>query len=107
MVKAPGTLTAWGHRCWGYPTTIAAPPAPGWSSAGCRSGARCWPSRATEGGMPDAPDQPPGREDALNRVLADCLDALGRGEAPDLSAWQARYPAFAAELADLFAARAQ
>src|SRR2546423_1341126 len=52
--------------------------------------------------MPDAQAQPSGREDALNRVLADCLDALGRGEPPDLPAWQARYPAFAAELADLF-----
>src|SRR5438477_536579 len=55
--------------------------------------------------MPDAQAQPSGREDALNRVLADCLDALGRGDPPDLPAWQARYPAFAAELADLFAAR--
>src|SRR5919201_1547452 len=57
--------------------------------------------------MADAPAQPSAREDALNRVLADCLDALGRGEPPDLPAWQARYPAFAAELADLFSARAQ
>jgi WD40 repeat protein len=57
--------------------------------------------------MADAPAQPSGGEDALNRVLADCLDALGRGDPPDLAAWQARYPAFAAELADLFAARAQ
>jgi WD40 repeat protein len=55
--------------------------------------------------MSDAHAQPSGREDALNRVLADCLDALGRGDPPDLPAWQARYPAFASELADLFAAR--
>jgi WD40 repeat protein len=45
------------------------------------------------------------RDDALNRVLADFLDALGRGDAPDLPAWQARYPAFASDLADLLAAR--
>jgi WD40 repeat protein len=38
-------------------------------------------------------------------VLADFLDALQHGGPPDLPAWQARYPAFAAELADLFAAR--
>jgi WD40 repeat protein len=57
--------------------------------------------------MSDAQAQPSGREDALNRVLADFLDALGRGDPPDLLAWQARYPAFAAELADLFAARAK
>ena len=46
-----------------------------------------------------------GREESLNRVLADFLDALGRGDRVDLPAWQARYPAFAAELADLVAAR--
>jgi WD40 repeat protein len=51
------------------------------------------------------PAQPPGGEDALNRVLADFLDALGRGDRVDLPAWQARYPAFAAELAELVAAR--
>jgi serine/threonine-protein kinase len=45
------------------------------------------------------------REDALNRVLADLLDALGRGDPVDLPAWQARHPAFAAELSDLIAAR--
>jgi WD40 repeat protein len=45
------------------------------------------------------------REDALNRVLADFLDALGRGDLVDLPAWQARHPEFAAELADLVAAR--
>jgi WD40 repeat protein len=45
------------------------------------------------------------REDALNGVLADLLDALGRGDSVDLPAWQARYPSFAAELADLVAAR--
>jgi hypothetical protein len=38
-------------------------------------------------------------------VLADLLDALGRGDPVDLAAWQARYPSFAAELADLVAAR--
>jgi WD40 repeat protein len=38
-------------------------------------------------------------------VLADFLDALGRGEPPDLHAWQARHPAFASDLADLLAAR--
>jgi WD40 repeat protein/tRNA A-37 threonylcarbamoyl transferase component Bud32 len=46
-----------------------------------------------------------GREDRLNRVLAEFLDALGRGDRVDLPDWQARYPAFAAELADLVAAR--
>jgi WD40 repeat protein/tRNA A-37 threonylcarbamoyl transferase component Bud32 len=38
-------------------------------------------------------------------VLADLLDALGRGDPVDLPAWQARYPSFAAELADLVTAR--
>jgi WD40 repeat protein/tRNA A-37 threonylcarbamoyl transferase component Bud32 len=42
---------------------------------------------------------------ALNGVLADLLDALGRGDPVDLPAWQARHPSFAAELADLVAAR--
>ena len=46
-----------------------------------------------------------GREDDLNGVLADILDAFGRGDQVDLLAWQARYPSFAAELADLCAAR--
>jgi WD40 repeat protein len=55
--------------------------------------------------MPDRPPPTAGREDALNRVLADLLDALGRGDRVDLPAWQARYPSFAAELADLLAAR--
>jgi WD40 repeat protein/tRNA A-37 threonylcarbamoyl transferase component Bud32 len=55
--------------------------------------------------MPNGHDQSAGHEDALNRVLADLLDALGRGDRVDLPAWQARYPSFAAELADLFAAR--
>ena len=45
------------------------------------------------------------REDALNRVLADFLDALGGGESVDLPAWQARFPSFASDLADLLAAR--
>jgi WD40 repeat protein/serine/threonine protein kinase len=45
------------------------------------------------------------REDALNRVLADFLDTLGRGDRIDLPAWQARYPSFAADLAELLAAR--
>ena len=45
------------------------------------------------------------REDALNRVLADFLDALGRGDRVDLRAWQTRYPSFAGDLADLLAAR--
>jgi WD40 repeat protein/tRNA A-37 threonylcarbamoyl transferase component Bud32 len=45
------------------------------------------------------------REDALNRVLADLLDALGRGDPVDLPAWQARYPSFATDLADLVTAR--
>jgi WD40 repeat protein len=54
---------------------------------------------------PNAHAPSAGREDRLNRVLADFLDALGRGERVDLPAWQARYPAFAAELADLVAAR--
>ena len=55
--------------------------------------------------MPSGHAQPSGREDALNRVLADFLDALGRSGRVDLPAWQARYPSFADELADLFAAR--
>src|SRR5262245_35923931 len=55
--------------------------------------------------MPDRHPQTAGREDALNRVLADLLDALGRGDRVDLPAWQARYPSFAAELGDLLAAR--
>jgi WD40 repeat protein len=38
-------------------------------------------------------------------VLADFLDALQHADPPDLPAWQARYPSFAADLADLFAAR--
>jgi WD40 repeat protein len=54
---------------------------------------------------PNGPPASAGREDALNGALADLLDALGRGEPVDLPAWQARYPAFAAELADLVAAR--
>jgi WD40 repeat protein/tRNA A-37 threonylcarbamoyl transferase component Bud32 len=37
--------------------------------------------------------------------LADFLDTLARGAPVNLPAWQARYPAFAAELADLVAAR--
>jgi WD40 repeat protein len=54
--------------------------------------------------MPNGETQPSGSQDLLNRVLADLLDALGRGDPVDLSAWQARYPCFAAELADLLAA---
>jgi WD40 repeat protein len=45
------------------------------------------------------------RENALNRVLAEFLDALRRGDRVDLPAWQARFPAFAVDLADLLAAR--
>jgi WD40 repeat protein len=48
---------------------------------------------------------PLGDEDALNCVLADLLDTLGRGDKVDLPVWQARYPSFAADLADLLAAR--
>jgi WD40 repeat protein len=44
-------------------------------------------------------------EESLHRVLADFLDALARDAPVDLPSWQARYPAFAAELADLAAAR--
>jgi WD40 repeat protein len=55
--------------------------------------------------MSDRSPPTAGREDALNRVLADLLDALGRGDRVDLPAWQARYPSFADELADLCAAR--
>jgi WD40 repeat protein len=55
--------------------------------------------------MPNEHAHSAGREDALNRVLADMLDALGRGDGVDLPAWQARYPTFSAELADLVAAR--
>jgi WD40 repeat protein len=46
-----------------------------------------------------------GREGDLNRVLADILDAFGRGDQVDVLAWQARYPSLASELADLCAAR--
>ncbi len=46
-----------------------------------------------------------GREDSLNRVLADFLDALEFEGRVDLPAWQTRHPAFASELADLVAAR--
>jgi eukaryotic-like serine/threonine-protein kinase len=46
-----------------------------------------------------------GCDAALERVLADFLDALARCEPVDLAAWQSRYPAFAADLADLCAAR--
>jgi WD40 repeat protein len=55
--------------------------------------------------MPNRRAQPSGDEDALNRVLADFLDALGRGDQVDLPDWQARYPSYAADLADLFVAR--
>jgi WD40 repeat protein/tRNA A-37 threonylcarbamoyl transferase component Bud32 len=48
---------------------------------------------------------PPVPEEALNGVLANLLDALTSGKPVDLSAWQARYPAFAGELAELIAAR--
>jgi hypothetical protein len=48
--------------------------------------------------------QSSGPQDPLNGVLADLLDALGRGEPVDLAAWQSRYPCFAAEIADLLAA---
>jgi WD40 repeat protein len=51
----------------------------------------------------DYTSQPDG-EDALNRVLADFLDALGKGSV-DLAGWQLRYPAFALELNELFVAR--
>jgi serine/threonine-protein kinase len=54
---------------------------------------------------PNGPADAIGREDRLNRVLADFLDSLGRGDRVDLPTWQARYPSFAAELADLVAAR--
>lgn len=55
--------------------------------------------------MPNGCTTPTAREEALNSVLANLLDALGRGEPVDLPAWQARYPAFADELADLITAR--
>jgi WD40 repeat protein len=55
--------------------------------------------------IPNGHTLPAGREDDLNRVLADILDAFARGDQVDLLAWQARYPSFAAELADLCAAR--
>jgi serine/threonine-protein kinase len=45
------------------------------------------------------------RDHALECVLADFLDALARGDPVDLPAWQSRYPAFAADLAELLAAR--
>ena len=54
---------------------------------------------------PNRHAHPPNDEDHLNRVLADFLDALGRGDPVDLPAWQTMYPSFAADLADLFAAR--
>src|SRR5262249_20094954 len=55
--------------------------------------------------MPNGHAESGACENALNRVLADFLDALGRGDRVDLPAWQARYPAFAQDLADLLAAR--
>src|SRR5262245_52314569 len=55
--------------------------------------------------LPKEPAESAGREDRLNRVLADFLDSPVRGDPADLAAWQARYPEFAAELADLAAAR--
>jgi hypothetical protein len=54
---------------------------------------------------PNGHSESAAREDALNRVLADFLDALGRGDRVNLLAWQARYPSFASDLADLLAAR--
>ncbi|HZU38223.1 MAG TPA: serine/threonine-protein kinase, partial [Gemmataceae bacterium] len=51
--------------------------------------------------MPHAQASTVGREKALERVLADLLDALARGEHVDLPAWQSRYPLFAADLAEL------
>jgi WD40 repeat protein len=53
---------------------------------------------------PNGQTESAAREDALNGVLADFLDALGRGDPVDLPAWQARYPSFAAELAEIVAA---
>ena len=49
----------------------------------------------------DSPD----RQQRLNEVLAEYLEALERGEAQDRQAWLARYPEFADELADLFASQ--
>jgi serine/threonine-protein kinase len=54
---------------------------------------------------PDGQAPSGAREEDLHGVLADFLDAVGRGEKIDLPAWQARYPAFAADLAELLAAR--
>jgi WD40 repeat protein/tRNA A-37 threonylcarbamoyl transferase component Bud32 len=53
----------------------------------------------------DVPSQPSSSPSGLDRVLADFLDALARGDPTDLPSWQARYPAFAGELAQLLAAR--
>jgi WD40 repeat protein len=55
--------------------------------------------------MPNGHTESAAYENALNRALADFLDALGRGDRVDLPAWQALYPAFAQDLADLLAAR--
>jgi WD40 repeat protein/tRNA A-37 threonylcarbamoyl transferase component Bud32 len=43
-------------------------------------------------------------QNALNHVLAEVRDALARGDQVDLSAWQARYPEFSSELAELVVA---
>src|SRR5262245_60783480 len=48
-----------------------------------------------------------GRERRLEAVLASCLDALERGQAPDRQELLARYPEFTAELEEFLAGREQ
>ena len=50
---------------------------------------------------------PPDREDRLNEVIAAYLEAMDAGEKPDREAWLARYPEFADDLRNLFAAQDQ
>jgi serine/threonine protein kinase len=45
------------------------------------------------------------REQRLQQVLVECLEALEAGRAPDARALQVRYPEFAAEVAELLANR--
>jgi serine/threonine protein kinase/outer membrane protein assembly factor BamB len=55
--------------------------------------------------MTTEPGEPCGREQRLQEVLIACVEALERGQVIDRQEWLARYPEFAAELADFFADR--